>query len=255
MYEEFSQFFECPPDEQMVWRYMRLSRFLWMLKESKLYFSRPAEFKDPYEGTIPFACTSKIPEELKAAYGLQRKLAAISCWHMNDVESIAMWKLYVDGPDGVTIQSRIGALKRMGEHSPFVIGKVRYMDYQIAPQQQFVDPLCALQAYLPIFQKRKGYEHEQEVRIVILNPMDLPGQRLIPAERNPGDTGFGLPVLLSDLIDKIVVSPGYPTECIAALQQDVDATDLKIRVEKSQLLNPPNKQCEEVLRGKIRRAT
>lgn len=256
MYQEFSEFFDSPPDEQVVWRYMRLSRFLWMLKESKLYFSRPAEFKnDPYEGTIPFANAGQIEENLKAAYGLQRKLAAISCWHMNDVESVAMWKLYVEGPDGVAIQSRIAALKRLDERSPFVIGKVKYLNYETEPQRQFVEPLSALQPYLPVFQKMKGYQHEQEARVVILNPGDIPGERFVPPERNAGDTGFGVPVRLSDLVERIVVSPEFPPFAIASLQQDVNAAGLKIGIEESDLLKRPNTECEEALRRLIQLAS
>ena len=236
----------------MVWRYMELSRFLWMLRESKLYFSRVAEFKnDPYEGTIPFVNANQIDEMLRAGYGLQSKLAAISCWHMNDVESVAMWKLYVEGPDGVAIQTRIGALKKLDEGSSFVIGKVRYMNYETEPQPRFVDSLRSLQPYLPIFQKRKSYQHEQEARVVILKPGDIPGERLVPLERNAGDTGFGVPVRLSDLIERIVVSPEFPPFGIASLQRDVDAAGLKINVEKSDLLKPPNRGCDEALRRLI----
>lgn len=252
MYKDFSKFFDCPPDEQMVWRYMRLSRFLWMLKESKLYFSRPAEFEDdPYEGTIPFANASQIEDNLKAAYGLQRRLAAISCWHMNDFESVAMWKLYVEGPDGVAIQSRAGGLKRLDERSSYVIGKVKYINYETDPQPRFIEPLSSLQPYLPIFQKRKSYQHEQEARVVILNPGDLPGESFVPPERNAGETGFGVPIRLSALIERIIVSPEFPPFGIASLQRDVDAAGLKIAVERSDLLKPPNRECDEALRRLI----
>lgn len=232
----------------MVWRYMRLSRFLWMFKESKLYFSRAAQFKnDPYEGTIPFPSAGQIAENQKAAYGLQRRLAAISCWHMNEVESVAMWKLYVEGPEAVAIQSRISALKKLDERSPFVIGKVKYINYETEPQPRFVEPLLRLQPYLPIFQKRQSYQHEQEVRVVILNPGDIPGERVIPPERNMESTGFGVPVRLPELVERIVVSPEFPPFAITSLQKDVDSAGLKVSVEKSDLLKQPDKECEEAL--------
>lgn len=256
MYEDCSRFFDCPPDDQMVWRYMPLSCFLWMLKECKLYFSRPAQFKDdPYEGTIPFSGADQIPENLKAAYGLQRKLAAISCWHMNDCESVAMWKLYVKGPDGVAIQSRVGALKRLEERSPFVVGKVEYINFQTESQRRFVEPLRWLQPYLPIFQKRKSYQHEQEVRVVILNPCDVPYQTCVPPERRAGDTGFPVSIRLTDVMERIVVSAEYPPFAVASLQQDVGAAGLRIGIERSDLLRPPNKECGNAVQGLIETAS
>jgi hypothetical protein len=68
MYKEYDSSLS---DTTRLWRYMTLSRFLWMLNESKLYFSKLAEFtEDPYEGTLPKAQTSQIDEVRKLGYGL-----------------------------------------------------------------------------------------------------------------------------------------------------------------------------------------
>ncbi len=53
----------------------------------------------------------------------------VNCWHRNKLESIAMWKLYTHGNDGVAIQSTVRRLKDSIEASPrrnFVIGSVNY---------------------------------------------------------------------------------------------------------------------------------
>src|ERR1017187_2968717 len=38
--------------------------------------------------------------------------ALISCWHENEGESVAMWKLYVSGREGVAIKTTVGRLER-----------------------------------------------------------------------------------------------------------------------------------------------
>jgi len=39
------------------------------------------------------------------------KFNAINCWHMNDHESAAMWKLYLKSDEGIAIQSTYRKLK------------------------------------------------------------------------------------------------------------------------------------------------
>lgn len=255
MYREYPVF-DCPCDTEKVWRYMKLSCFLWMLRESKLYFARLLEFSDdPYEGTLPHVNAGRVEDVLKAAYGFAGKLAAVNCWHMNEFESAAMWKLYVPGGEGVAIQSTIGRLKAIQEDSDFVIGRVKYIDYESAKPVQ-VDPACrSLQPYMLLFQKRNSYRHEQEVRVVILNPADMPrNPGPIPSERNAGSRGFGVPVSLANLVEKVVVSPDFSCSSIETLKHVVECAGLRIHVEKSDLLKPPNRECEEALGQLIKMA-
>jgi hypothetical protein len=35
----------------------------------------------------------------------------VNCWHENEVESVAMWKLYTHGKDVVAIQTKLSNLK------------------------------------------------------------------------------------------------------------------------------------------------
>jgi hypothetical protein len=43
------------PDDTVIWRYMDLSKFLWTLARSSLYFASIAQLAsdDPYEGVLP----------------------------------------------------------------------------------------------------------------------------------------------------------------------------------------------------------
>ena len=248
MYREFGSVLYCPPDATRLWRYMTLSRFLWLVKESKLYFSRLAEFTDdPYEGTLPKEATSQIDDVRKLGYGLASP-AAVSCWHQNYYESVAMWKLYVPGPEGVAIQTTVAKLKQLDEPSDFAIGEVRYLDYEKESQPNIGATCPSLAPYAIVFQKRRSYEHEREVRVVIFNPADDPCQTSVPPERL-GAAGFGVPVRLGDLIERIVVSPEFPPWAISPLQQIVRAAGLTSEIERSDLLKPPNREAAEALKA------
>jgi len=257
MYREYPSVFDAPPDEDKLWRYMNLERFIWMLKERKLYFSRVAQFSgDPYEGTAPRKLIEAVNarpdgQAEKLGYGIAGKFAAISCWHRNEYESVAMWKLYTSSPDGIAIQTTVSKLKRIDERADYVIGRVRYLDFEreeppeVPPGYQYLRPWALL------FQKRRSYAHEQEVRAVI-TPTDLPYERQIPHERVSWRTGFGVSADLPSLIERIVASPEYPSWAIAALQQVVRESGLTIQIEESDLLKPPNRECEEALQELLR---
>jgi hypothetical protein len=110
-------------DETKLWRYMDLSQFLWLITEKRLYFANPQELSDKWEGAWPASIVTEVeksPEFIRLVQeGVNAKYAsqvvaslrnnrqggyAVNCWHWNDVESIAMWKLYTSGDDGVAIR-------------------------------------------------------------------------------------------------------------------------------------------------------
>jgi len=101
-----------------IWRYMDFSKFVWMLENEALFFANFKNFDDPWEGRLPYdnviemcklfrQMDTKLSEEeaLKRAKDHVQKLNEvihgagnyyISYWHMNNVESVAMWRLYSD---------------------------------------------------------------------------------------------------------------------------------------------------------------
>jgi hypothetical protein len=56
----------------------------------------------------------------------------ISCWHQNDGESAAMWKLYLKIDEGIALQTSFGILHGELSRSARLIhlGRVRYCDYK-----------------------------------------------------------------------------------------------------------------------------
>ena len=99
--------FEPPSNPDIkIWRYMDFTKFVSMLENQGLFFSRADKLGDRFEGTYPKAefetwmknsATIGVPAGATSAHRkimqAVRKWTVVNCWHMNDHESAAMWKL------------------------------------------------------------------------------------------------------------------------------------------------------------------
>jgi hypothetical protein len=242
-----------PPDDAELWRYLDLSHFLWLLSQQALYFANVKEFSDDaWEGAFPAGTEealrrmywegmggdpapagANIPKEqtepamiqiFKRALISQQATYGVNCWHKNKVESVAMWKLYTQGKDGVAIQTTVGHLKACLLHEPrlIYIANVKYGHDAQDPISD--DPL------IPIITKRRSFEHESEVRLIL----ERRNQKAFAPL-----TGETVAVDVRNLINRIVASPNYPGWAMASLQERVTAAGLEVVVEKSDLLKLP----------------
>jgi len=105
---ELIAFEESVSADAIIWRYLKFERFVDVLKTHALWFSRPFAFEDRWEGLFPpsylrstrqYAEANSIPfEEFDRQFRrrlLRHRYAHfVSCWHISDHESDAMWKLY-----------------------------------------------------------------------------------------------------------------------------------------------------------------
>jgi hypothetical protein len=236
---------------------MDVARFLTLIQEGKLYFARRHELGDPWEGVWTKPASDQILSRNSPEFDRQwakefNSCALISCWHENDRESVAMWKLYVSGREGVALKTTAGRLGRVLTNSPVWrsprIRRVQYEDKTYMPQLDDYPDILYLEWFL--FRKGKGYEHEREVRAVIYDPhdsADVAFSDAVYAANNPSGgaktvMGEALPVDLSILIERIVVSPDFPKWAISSLQKVVDARGLGVQVESSSLLDQPSSE-------------
>lgn len=92
-------------DSVSIWRYMNLSKFVWMLEHHALYFSRLGNLEDTFEGALPALvlpllragcadwyvveknCGQSITERI---VDITRNATFVNCWHLNEYESAAM---------------------------------------------------------------------------------------------------------------------------------------------------------------------
>ena len=239
--------YEIPPDAAQLWRYMDVGRFLTMLYESVLHFAWPWALGDPWEG-VPMAYIDEIREHWSIEVrntlltGHIARRTVVSSWHENSRESIAMWKLYTSGAEGVAIQTTVGRLKKVfdGQRNFVRLARVRYGDHADAlPVSGWVD-------IQPLIFKRSCHEHEREVRALIVHPFELVAPEdggepvQVPVYDPPRGQGLGLRVDLVELVERIVVSPRYPPWAVPALQQMVKRAGLTIQIESSDVSRRPD---------------
>ena len=117
-----------------VWRYLDLAGLVSLLMAKQLLLTRSDLFKDEYEGSVTrgvyeawkrnrhnAAMFARFRPELK-------RMVWVSCWHANNDESEAMWRLYCPDDKGVALRTSYEALDRAVHPAAFV-GKVTYADY------------------------------------------------------------------------------------------------------------------------------
>ena len=261
---------------------MDVGRFLAVLKSKCLYFARPHELDDKWEahqlprirkelldwayireerwqeryGTAEEALKQRSSPEMIAESEAQlwdhfTHRALVNCWHCNEGESIAMWKLYTSGAEGVAIQSSIrrlrDALNKSG--NPFSIAPVQYNDHETSTERAVSDPAAHFtNPILSVFSKRKVFSHEREIRVVIDYLTDF-GSRVhvkegdlapeIPVEFDNKEPGRQIPVDLEILVSRIVVSPSYPSWAVPALQDAVYAAGVQVKIANSSVHEVP----------------
>ena len=195
-----------------IWRYMDFTKFVSLLQNGGLYFPAVADLNDTFEGSFGGGNQAlrplvhrHFPSEIRVTAGelvqRLRKWVAASCWHMNDQESAAMWKLYARTDEAVCIQSTFRGLREaLGDNAR--AGVVRYVDYETEwiPES---NPLA------PFLYKRKSFEHEHEVRAII--PLgDLNALKHEVNPRLPKEGGRWVKLDLPKFIHRIYVAPDSP---------------------------------------------
>jgi hypothetical protein len=240
--------FKAPNNPNIkVWRYMDFSKYVSLLDSGALYFSRADMLGDPYEGATshinrvmwPMVYEGKIPiptlEGVSSYHEFERQWTLINCWHMNDHESDAMWKLYARTCDAVAIQSTYIRLHNELPAGTFV-GVVEYMDYGT----EWMREDNSLHRYM---RKRESFEHERELRALIQHLPSAPEPRgsaaqILIRQPNP-ERGRFIPVRLPELLEKVYVAPTAPVWFRELVLHITAKYGLNLPVEQSSLHRPP----------------
>jgi hypothetical protein len=217
-----------------LWRYMDFTKFLSMLEDSSIFFSRANYFEDPFEGEIPkgnislnsFVKSKSKSSRLLLPVAADKKNIMISCWHISSYESAAMWKLYGNGNEAICVTTKYLKLKNQlikGAN----IGLVQYINHNRAwvPENNI---------YYPFMFKRKSFEHEKEVRALIDSEKISETDSIYLNEY-----GFKNRVDLNILIDEIYVDPTASDWFFELVKKVVNKYGIKARVIKSPLYKSP----------------
>jgi hypothetical protein len=239
--------FPTPSDDVSIWRYMDLIKFKSLLVSSALYFPSSDNFEDKYEGYVPpldiegiarsvpermREQTIRILEPARSTMRDFRRAVLISCWHRNDHESAAMWKMYAGHEKGIAIRTTVGRLKSAfaPAESAIWIGEVAYKTNEELRRHT----KNAFRAYL---RKRKSFTFECEVRAMCLTPViwNLRG----PIADLPARSGASMPVDLPRLVQEVYVAPKCDDRFLASVRAAIDDSGLRATVIRSDLDSDP----------------
>jgi hypothetical protein len=247
MIENHDLFIHPKDENQKIWRYLDFTKFVDLLNSESLYFSRSDKFEDLFEGSFTQKTISirerqyqamidkkellpkYTPDYVSAESKKHREEFAINCWHMNDHESAAMWKIYLKSNEGIAIQSTFKKLKNSLHKSDYEMftGVVNYIDYE----KDFIDYGNVLSAYL---YKRKSFTHENELRFIIWKPF-LKNKR----NKDFADYGMKIKIDLKDVVENIYVSPDSPKWLTELIKDTCMKFDFKFNVINSRLNDKP----------------
>lgn len=211
---------------------MDLYKFDSLLKEQSLFFSRPDLFLDPFEGSIPARekkwrndsrskgfFHEELTEEVKSniqssengIISLHKNFkrgVVVNCWNISNNESDAMWRLYLTNNNGIAISTTVQNLydSLIATEQNIGSSRIRYIDYEVGQWYHETDyPHINYNFLIPLFHKRKEFEHEKEFRLYYqieeaINNADY-------WDNQPNQSGTFIKVNLSVLIKEIILSP------------------------------------------------
>lgn len=246
--------YEIPKSDSHLWRYMDFTKYMSMLSTSGLYFPRADTFEDYYEGAKGvktnknkwdnhyrsfFKEAMKNPPEgvewnqadehiEKEAERLLKKLndggeaskkrVFISCWHENEHESEAMWRLYSTYLDNaVAVRTTYASLyESLGKNPSIAIGRVRYIDFN----KSFAGVNDSF------WRKRKSFEHEREVRALI-------------HDHECNDKGKIVKCDLNTLVEEVFLSPSSPAWFCDLINDVNEKFGINVQVSQSRLNDEP----------------
>ena len=249
-----------------MWRYLTLSAVIATIKTRRLRLTRVDRFQDPFEGSVPkkqiedqnlllisgesrrtmMNCVaahypglarSMPPDEdpwnrTKRLRRARTRSSHASCWSAAD-ESEVLWRLYCaeDGCQGVGVALRttLARLDASVVTHDLYVSPIRYIRYHEAPA--FTDEIA------PLLHKRHSFAAEHEVRLLKVDEAHY--WALVPKDASVSELSEHIYVdwVLSDVIDKIIISPYAEKNYEDLVHDDINANDpnLADRVVLSEL--------------------
>jgi len=228
-----------------IWRYMDFTKFVSLISSNSLFFNRSDLFEDTFEGSFPKRnpiLRQRNLEDYMSDNDAQRSAETsgdivrafkqwtyINCWHANEHESAAMWKLYSKINESIAIESTYADLKNVLQDDIY-LGLVKYIDYdtELIPEGNIFNTFMY---------KRKSFEHEKEVRALLQRPPSAYGE--IQPYRENEKYGVNIDINLNQLIKKIYVAPDAPNWLLELTEEISRKYNITADVQKSNLNEEP----------------
>jgi hypothetical protein len=178
-------------DLMKLYRIVSLETFIDLLHNKRERYARPACWEDTFEGYL-FAKLYDEKEQKRIIKEMYDKVCPRDyiltidnvlklehakyfiygqCWSEN-VDSDAMWRIYSYGNHSIQIESTIEKLDQMLFKNGWLNHRIAKVDYDVESEDKLVYKQIlqlkeSLSTYAPFLHKRKAFEHEREVRVLI----------------------------------------------------------------------------------------
>lgn len=163
---EEHELFTLPEPDAHLWRYVDFIKYVAMLEAQALHFPRADLLSDPFEGSLSVQSRQyrqsfepEAQERAEEGFRSLRRHTHISCWHVSEVESAAMWRLYAGR--GVALCTNYADLcASLSTMLEVYVGVVRYIDYEL-------EHMPGRDNVSQFLHKRNSFVYEAEVRAII----------------------------------------------------------------------------------------
>lgn len=254
LFEKSHSIIEMPDEEELLWRYISLARYIQFLETSHLWFSRVDQFKDKFEGSVtPYNLILRQQAEGQFSFlresGMEsltsevrkgkRNMGFANCWHSSQFESDSMWQKYPTSETVVLVSDRSHFRNGIASDRDVYLGKVVYKNY-LPGTSDYVDDM---NIFGPLFTKRNNFEFEKEVRAVLLDdtdknePISGAGNTREFWSLNP--IGIGIGVDLNLLLKEVRVHPGGGKEFLQTVKNISHKYGLTAEVKDSEMNAEP----------------
>lgn len=210
-------------NNEKLWRYMDLTKFLELVIHQKIYLNRSDNFEDKHEGELDYFTRDWINKNpftplltTPISSNPKKNQYFINCWHQNDHESAAMWKLYGKINDSIAITTDLASLNRLLPKE-VKMHKVTYFDDKTS-----LDKADIHLNHINLFtRKRMAFSHENEYRAIYfhenLDDKNLPNEA---SWINSSKKGINFSINVTELIKCVVISP-YASNLIHSIIEDI----------------------------------
>ncbi|MBS1949464.1 MAG: hypothetical protein OJF59_002832 [Cytophagales bacterium] len=239
MYKEHYSF-KAPESTLTIWRYIDFTKFVDLLLTSQLFFTRSDNFDDPFEGVFKLKDYKETKDMLSHQHAT-KKFYFLNCWHINENQSDAMWKIFLNTKNGIAIKSSVERLITSLEvaKEDIFVNRVHYRDFEKVTFDEllFADEnktFGGRGSSLNQFKyKRISFEHEKELRLYFVD-LPIPHTMKNGVPREPL-THKRVDINLNALIDEVVVNPFADSWFRELVEKVSNRLDFKFKVTKSDL--------------------
>jgi hypothetical protein len=207
-----------PNNDTIIWRYLDLTKYLYLITENKLFFPRLDKLSDQFEGHVSHHTYDtlnrryshfssvisflggqyyKFIQEKADSLAWEKSFTLINSWCMDENESYALWKVYLGNNQyGVAIKSTVGCF----------LESVKDDKYSVTPTIVSYNPNIYTDSIEKIATtKNKHYDYEKELRFIIFDQYKNRKNKLPKFEN-----GAYVKTNLVKLINEVRVSPMSP---------------------------------------------